>query len=106
MDGKGSQFWRGWLWPLVFGSGFGWIVLLFFREEVRVNASRFAPIVVLDPGTGCQYLRLTGDDGGLTPRLGTNGKPICTPPVPESPQPHIPGQGRSIPDTVTSSSGP
>ena len=37
--------------------------------------------VYTDYGTGCQYLavgfKYIGSNGGLTPRLGVDGKPIC-----------------------------
>lgn len=32
--------------------------------------------VVIDPGTGCQYL-LINERGGLTPRMGADGKQVC-----------------------------
>ena len=41
----------------------------------HVTGSRSGMRILVDHGTGCQYLRATG--GGLTPRLDAQGKPIC-----------------------------
>lgn len=41
----------------------------------HVTGARSNMTVLIDHGTGCQYLR--GPGGGLTPRLDATGKPIC-----------------------------
>lgn len=33
--------------------------------------------VSVDEKTGCQYLIFTGSQGGITPRMGRDGKQVC-----------------------------
>lgn len=41
----------------------------------RQTGERSGVSLITDHGTGCQYLR-TGW-GGITPRIGPDGKPVC-----------------------------
>lgn len=41
----------------------------------KLTGARSNMRVLIDHGTGCQYLRTAG--GGLTPRLDSSGLPIC-----------------------------
>ena len=41
--------------------------------------------VIADPETGCQYL-MSHYHGTITPRLGSDGKPMCSPPAPKAVQ--------------------
>jgi hypothetical protein len=41
----------------------------------KLTGARSDMRILVDHGTGCQYLRSSG--GGLTPRLDKDGKPMC-----------------------------
>jgi len=42
----------------------------------KLTGARSDMRILIDHGTGCQYLRSSG--GGLTPRLDAAGKPMCS----------------------------
>lgn len=57
----------------------GLFVLSKYLEGAPTLArSTQSPRVFSDPITGCQYIVF--GDRGVTPRLGTDGAPICNPP--------------------------
>lgn len=41
----------------------------------HITGARSGFRILIDHGTGCQYLRTTS--GGVTPRLDGHGKPMC-----------------------------
>jgi hypothetical protein len=45
----------------------------------KLTGKRSNMQILIDHGTGCQYLRTVG--GGLTPRLDKDGKPMCKGPT-------------------------
>ncbi len=46
------------------------------RDETDTPDERSGMALYIDHGTGCQYVK-AGIFGGLTPRLGRDGKQIC-----------------------------
>lgn len=42
-----------------------------------IRGSGNAVSLYIDGETGCHYVKAEGINGGLTPRLDSNGRPIC-----------------------------
>lgn len=52
--------------------------------------ARSGASILVDELTGCHYLRTPA--GGLAPRLGADGKPLCGAEVPHEPRRHFSGR--------------
>lgn len=72
-----SVLWTLTLWGAKAAIAFGWIDGAYDATD-GPNGERSNMALRTDHGTGCQYLETLW--GGITPRMGPDGKQVCTPP--------------------------
>lgn len=56
--------------PLIFGAIIGFIVFMLTKDQEKSTIGQWT-----DPETKCEYF--IPNNGGITPRLGTDGFPLC-----------------------------